>query len=206
MTQPHVTDGPGFVIQAGIRPDYLDAVAEGYWQAFAGKLRYPLGPKSKCIAFLRDVMNPACAISAVSDDGRLLGVAGLKSRQSGFVGGDFRDLVRAYGLLSAIVRSPLISLLERPVEDGILLMDGIFVTPDARGLGVGTALLSTIETYAAELGHGQVRLDVVDSNPRARSLYERQGFVAQSETSTGILAPLLGFRRATTMMKPVPAV
>lgn len=50
------------------------------------------------------------------------------------------------------------------------------VHADARGRGAGTSLLTAVEHGARELGCSYVTLEVDDSNPRARALYQRYGF------------------------------
>jgi ribosomal protein S18 acetylase RimI-like enzyme len=78
-------------------------------------------------------------------------------------------------------------------------MDGIAVDAAARGQGLGTALLTALKTRAAALGKATIRLDVIDTNPRARALYEREGFVAGQTEHLGPLRALFGFSAATTM-------
>jgi ribosomal protein S18 acetylase RimI-like enzyme len=39
-------------------------------------------------------------------------------------------------------------------------------------------LLAEVITFTATHEYRQIRLDVIDTNPRARALYERVGFVA----------------------------
>lgn len=56
-------------------------------------------------------------------------------------------------------------------------MDGIAVKQDMRGKGIGTKLLDELKQYARDNGFSSIRLDVIDTNPAARRLYERQGFV-----------------------------
>ena len=97
----------------------------------------------------------------------------------------------------------LISALERDIENARFLMDGIFVTPAARGRGVGTALLDAICLEAKARGYAEVRLDVIDSNARARALYERTGFVARGTKELGPLRYVFKFRSATTMVRSV---
>lgn len=75
-------------------------------------------------------------------------------------------------------------------------MDGIFVAERARGQGVGTLLLRAIKRKAEQQGFAQVRLGVIDTNPRARQLSERQGFRAVAVRNPGPLRRLFGFRRA----------
>lgn len=200
-------EGPRHDIQIipGLHPEHRSIAALGYWQAFAQKLRYPLGPQKKAVAFFERVIDPTHAISAVSADGAFLGVAGFKSASGAFVGGTFRDLSAIYGWIGAGLRGCLISMLERDCATGTLLMDGIFVDTQARGRGVGTLLLSAIEQHASATGYRDVRLDVIDTNARARALYERRGFQARSVTSLGPLRYVFGFAHATEMIKPVTA-
>ncbi len=63
-----------------------------------------------------------------------------------------------------------------------LLVD-ISVFPSLRGSGIGTALIRQSQQDAAALGRG-MRLHVQQSNPAARRLYERLGFVADGTEGT----------------------
>jgi len=179
------------------RPD----IAALYWEAFGQKLGRTLGPRDKALAFVAAVLDPSHAICARRADGTLLGVAGFKTSESALVGGDFSDLAAVYGLFGALWRVLLLGLLERDTEDRRFLVDGIFVAENARGQGVGSRLLDAIAQEAALRGYGEVRLDVVEGNDRARALYERSGFHAVGTQSMGPLARIFGFRSATTMVR-----
>jgi ribosomal protein S18 acetylase RimI-like enzyme len=65
---------------------------------------------------------------------------------------------------------------------------------------VGTRLLDAIAAEAVARGFREVRLDVVEENPRARALYERLGYRAVARHSTGLLRFVFRFRAATTMV------
>jgi ribosomal protein S18 acetylase RimI-like enzyme len=84
-------------------------------------------------------------------------------------------------------------------------MDGIAVAPDVRGRGVGSLLIEEVAAVAAEQHCREIRLDVIDTNPRARALYERRGFTAVRTERTPYLRRLLGFGAVTTMHRPVEA-
>ncbi len=116
------------------------------------------------------------------------------------MGGDLKELCSVYGVFGGTWRGLLLSVLERPLKSGTLLMDGIFVSPVARGQGVGSKLLSAIKEKAASLGCKTVRLDVIDVNSRARSLYEREGFVAENTSDIGFFRHIFGFQKSTTMV------
>ena len=61
-------------------------------------------------------------------------------------------------------------------------------------------MLEAIKTEAIARGQTQVRLDVIDSNHRARALYERQGFVAIGTECLSPMRHLFGFDHATRMV------
>jgi ribosomal protein S18 acetylase RimI-like enzyme len=103
----------------------------------------------------------------------------------------------------ALWRAGALWLLSREVDNDRFLLDGLCVDPAARGTGVGTALLVAITEEARARGYRGVRLDVVDTNPRARALYEREGFVALRTVEMGPLRHLFGFARSTTMIRAV---
>ncbi len=171
-----------------------------FWQAFKGKLHPVMKPKLKALRFLDMVADPAHAISAISRDGTLIGVAGFKTTKGSFIGGSLKQLCAVYGLLGGCWRGLVLSVLERPLQADTLLMDGIFVSETARGGGVGSALLSAIKEKAIACGCSKVRLDVIDTNPRARVLYERHGFISQDTSDIGPLRHIFGFQKATAMV------
>ncbi len=191
------------IITAGFADGERPEVARLYWEAFGGKLGRTLGPTPQALRFIAISLSPDHAVCARDGQGRLLGVAGFKTPDGALVGGTFRDMMRVYGLIGAAWRSGLLSLLVRDVENRRFLMDGLFVAPEARGQGVGSGLLEAIVAEAARRGYAEVRLDVIDSNPRARALYERCGFAAVGTQPMGWLGPLFGFRSATTMVRRV---
>ncbi|MDV7144666.1 GNAT family N-acetyltransferase [Tropicimonas sp. TH_r6] len=186
-------------IEAGFPETHRAQVAALFWEAFSGKLGRVLAPERKALVFIEATLTPDHALSAWSDRGELLGIAGVKTRHGGLISAEFRDMARVYGAIGAAWRGPLLDLMERPLQDGQLLMDGIFVTRAARGQGVGSALIDGVLAEARTRGMSEVRLDVIDINLRARALYESYGFAATDRVELGIFSRLFGFHHATTM-------
>ncbi len=189
-----------FTISRGFSDAERPRIAALYWEAFSAKLSFVMGPQDKALYFLERQVDPDYALVARDAGGAVQGLAGFKTAQGALVGGAMSDLVATYGWLSALWRAPLLSLVERDLSDGVLLMDGICVGVDARGCGLGTALLQAIKDEARARGKTAVRLDVIDTNPRARALYEREGFDAIGTETLGPLRPVFGFRSSTRML------
>ena len=171
-----------------------------YLAAFGGKIGPVLGRGDRARTFLADCINPAQALAAASRDGaQLLGVAGMRDQSGAFMGGGMEELSRHYGTVGGLIRGLTLSVLEREAAPGILQMDGICVAESARGRGVGTALLRAMAAEARSRGAHELRLEVIDTNPRAQALYARTGFREVKRTGIGPLRHLFGFRSAVTM-------
>ncbi len=190
-------------ITVGIPEANRGEAASLYWEAFGEKLGFVLGPKYRALIFITSVLRGDHGICAYDDNGRLLGVAGFKTPQGALVGGSFTDLRRVYGWVGAAIRIWLLGVLENDTENDRFLMDGIFVAPEARGRGVGTALLDAVCKEAKERGFREVRLDVIDTNPRARALYLHEGFEEVATHHLGLFRHAFGFSAATTMVRDI---
>lgn len=185
-------------IRYGFPNDQRAQVARLYWQAFGQKLGVVLGPDHKGCAFIEAILDSDYAISAINDAGEVLGVAGFKTSKGSLTGGTIADVFRHYGL-GTVWRLPLLAVLERPLQHDTLLMDGICVAAQARGRGLGTQLLRAIKAEAAKREKSLIRLDVIDSNPRAKKLYLSEGFEAKGISNTFPFHRIFGFRHAEQM-------
>nr|WP_307805398.1 GNAT family N-acetyltransferase [Streptomyces spirodelae] len=138
-------------------------------------------------------------------NGQLVGLAGYHLGGRALTGGSAAAVLRTYGHLRGLHRLLLLALFERHPAPGQLLMDGIAVDSGVRGRGVGSLLIEEVAAVAAEQDCREVRLDVIDTNPRARALYERRGFTAVRTEHTPWLRGLMGFGAVTTMHRTVGA-
>lgn len=190
-------------VEPGFRYDERPLAARLYWQAFGAKLGKVLGPDARATAFLETILNPEFALSARNSNGALVGLAGFKTEEGGLADGEFKHLVQGYGVFGAAWRAALLIPLERKVQPDVLQMDGICVDASARGQGAGTLLLDAITDLARTRGLREVQLDVIDTNPRARALYERCGFQHVRDEATGPLRHIFGFASAARMRRAV---
>ena len=188
-------------IRRGV-PGSLRAQATAlYCEALQAKLTPFLGPVERAARFLAPTMRADRAFIAI-DDTSILGIAGFQEDRTGLFDIGLAAFWREYGLSGPVRAIGLAALDRREVRD-TLLMDGIAVAAVARGRGIGTRLLAAVCDHARDLGKTGVRLDVVDTNPRARVLYEREGFIAVEQTGTGPFRAIFPFRTVTSMRKTV---
>lgn len=172
-----------------------------YDDAFRSKLRPAIPDDDARWAILEAGLRPEKSIAALEGE-RLLGIAGFHDDSGSLTSGITFGSIRArIGCIRSLRATAVFALLERKPEHGELLMDGIVVDQEARGRGVGTGLFGELEALARERGFARIRLDVVDTNPAARRLYERLGFEAVRTERIPFLQPLMGFAAATRMLK-----
>lgn len=69
---------------------------------------------------------------------------------------------------------------------------GMYVRPQARGRGVGEAIIEAVAGWAIQQGAAAVHLWVTETNKLARMLYERCGFTVTGERQPLPSNPALG--------------
>ncbi|MFC3476697.1 GNAT family N-acetyltransferase [Halobacterium litoreum] len=104
-----------------------------------------------------------------------------------------RDLVRQYvhadGCLVAEDAGVPVGFVMFHVETGLYdtdadrgVVDNVYVAPDARGDGVGSALLDRAEARLCEQGADVLAVEALWDNAAARRLYERRGYAPHRVT------------------------
>lgn len=68
-----------------------------------------------------------------------------------------------------------------PGDDGTPELISMWVSPAARGLGVGDRLVESVAQWAREHGAAELRLSVAEDNEKAAALYRRNGFADTGE-------------------------
>lgn len=190
-------------ISLGLPRALRTEAARIYWQAFGVKLMRVLGPDDRAVAFLERALRSEFCMIAQSADGRLVGIVGFQTRSGAFAGGSVEDMRAIYGRAGAMWRMAVLRMLATEIREHKFMIDGICVIENARGLGVGSALIDAISVEAASRGYTAIQLDVVDENTRARALYDRLGFVPLGSQNIGILQYLFRFKTVTSMIKPL---
>jgi ribosomal protein S18 acetylase RimI-like enzyme len=112
-------------------------------------------------------------------------------------------MVRVYGILGGILRMGGLAILHHTTSTDELYVDGVAVAHEMRGEGIGSHLFDLLERAASKKRIRTISLDVIDTNPRAKALYEHLGFVVMKSQT---LWPLnlfvkFPFSSATLMIK-----
>ncbi len=148
----------------------------------------------------------AAALYAVQR-GSVVGVTGLHYADRQFTRLKWAALRAEFGWLGGVFRK-LVAYIGEPsrVKEGELKIDAIAVHRAARGQGIGTLMMNAVFDYAAEHGFDVVKLEVIDTNPQARRLYERLGFEAVRTQNYGFITRRAGFTASTLMVKRVQEI
>ena len=187
-------------VSAGTPESVRHRAAQLYDVAFGSKSSLAVPDKKRRIDLLAKGLVLEHSISAIAN-GDLVGLAGFSTSDGSLTGGiEYRSLLSDLGFVGGNRAAAVFSLYDRQSREGELLMDGIVVDASCRGQGIGTRLFSCLIELARERGYSTIRLDVIDTNPGARRLYERLGFVAESTERFEFLRWLLGFGASTTMI------
>ena len=201
-------DDRPIAILRGLPHGYRDQAALLFDEAFGSKMGLALPDREKRLPLLARAIRADHAVVA-ERDGRLLGMVGLTAREGRYERGlidvpwDPRRNSDLLGLGGAVRAVLGLRLAEHKPRPGELYIDGIAVTPDARGEGVGTGLLDEAHAIAREGGFRWVRLDVVDTNARAQALYERLGYRVTRVQSFRHMERVVGFGGMVSMERLV---
>lgn len=186
--------------QVGIPETFRSDAVNLFEEAFGEKISVAIPDRSRRLKVLSDGLCLDYSVAALLD-GRLVGFAGFQLPNGTFTSGiTLKSLFRHLGVRGSFRAALILSLFHRKLKASELLMDGIVVSQDYRGLGIGTQILETMKAYASTNAYSTIRLDVIDTNLNAKRLYERSGFISIKTESFEFLRGMLGFGASTTMI------
>ncbi len=142
------------------------------------------------IGIIKASLNQAEGILYKEDD-TILGVAVFSTKQN--PGMEItKDMRKRLGLFSYHLYRWLFQS-EKLTDEGIIKLEMIATKTETRGKGVGTTLIHKMIEYAKRSEYNKITLEVVNTNPRAKALYERMGFTTYKHHHTGIFTRAFDF-------------
>lgn len=187
-------------------PELNMPAARLFVRGFHDKIRPIFGDAERSRRFVAANLDPRYCLAALSEQG-LVGILGVQTQGDGFLNVKREAMVTEYGWIRGSIKFTIYHRLSQVDAADEWYVDGLVVAEGMRGQGIGTGLLDLFERTARERGATMVSLDVVDTNPRAKALYERHGFMATKETSIRPFNRVfrLPYAAMTRMIKPLTA-
>jgi GNAT superfamily N-acetyltransferase len=189
-------------IRIGLPEHYRRQAAALCYEAFRAKFEPILGAVEHGVAILERGLEPALVVTALAQD-RLVGLVGLEYGERYFFNPRIVAFAREFGWLSGLLRCIIFSPFARHRRAGDLTVGAFAVDTPMRGKGIGTRLMEAVFDWACERGFRSLSLEVVDTNPAARRLYERLGFAPIQTQQLPYPFRRLGFSAVTTMIKEI---
>ena len=149
-----------------------------------------LGCNERIIELLRQIVDPNHCLTALRNQ-EPVGILGIQTSEGGFLNPTLKSLISEYGVISGFYKLTGLYLLDHVTAIDEWYVDGIAVAEERRGLGIGSELMLYFEKTAKEKGIRKLSLDVTNTNPRARALYERLGFVCEQADTYLAFQPYL---------------
>lgn len=151
-----------------------------------------LGEVDRALRVLTQHINFENCRTAFCND-QLVGILGLQTRAGGFWTPTRKSFIAEYGLIGGLIRYCGLFLLHHETKSDEWYIDGIAVKEEMRGLGIGTKLLGHLEEGARNNGIHKITLEVINTNPRAKALYQRFGFREINRTNLWPFNRIYGF-------------
>ncbi len=186
-------------------PDEFKASAMRlYFNSLKEKLGPILGDYNRAQKALESELSINYCLTAICDQ-KLVGVLGIQTDKGGFINPTLTKMIKVYGTFGGIFRMGGLALLHHKTASDELYVDGVAVANQMRGQGIGSHLFDMLEGIASKKRIRTISLDVIDSNSRAKALYERLGFVTIKQRTVWPwhLFFKFPFRSATLMVKMI---
>ena len=145
------------------------------YYAFEQKIRALIKSKEKALAIYNKSLKNDQVFYALLD-GNVVGLIGLQYKNRTFLEFKYRDLRKYFNPLQSYFIYKIYKLTSPKIKDDVLRIDSIAVDKSFRNLGIGTQLINKVFEFAKNKGIKKVILEVINTNPKAKALYERIGF------------------------------
>jgi ribosomal protein S18 acetylase RimI-like enzyme len=176
--------------------------AELFCDAFERKLRLLLPSRIKGIDLFEKIIIRKNAISAIYKN-ECVGIVALHHGKEGFINPKINVFIQTVGLIRGLRGYMVFRMMRKTIPDDELRIESFAVMSSYRGKGIGSLLLAEVDRIAKRNGYKTISLEVVNTNPDARRLYERKGFIEEKTTKYPILRNIAGFSAVTVMKKVI---
>lgn len=163
-------------IHTGVPPGLRRAAAGLYWRHFGRQILPVPVPARQGVALILAAMCPAQALVALSPQGALLGLAGLRDARGGFLDPGAGHFVAVWGRTGGRLRHLATALYRPGPGTADLVLDGLATHPRWRRRGVARALVQAAMAEARAQGRPALRVEVEAGNHAALAAWRALGF------------------------------
>jgi ribosomal protein S18 acetylase RimI-like enzyme len=163
-------------IKLGIPEELRHQAAVICCEGFLSQIEWLFGSKQKAIAVVEHSFDGELGLTA-QVQGQLVGFVGLRYENRPFLQFDRSHCIRELGLLRGLLAFWVFNNISptKPLADELYIAV-LVVDASIRGKGIGSSLMQAAFEVAQQNQCHSVVLDVANTNPNARRLYERLGF------------------------------
>jgi len=188
-------------LRFGVPQNQRVKLASILYDAFGSKFNKFYGNENKVIEFISKSLRNDRTIIA-QKNGKTVGFVGLEHKKKSFIDPSLTQTFHTFGLVSPIAMFVTrLFVLANNTKTKELHLESIAVSKKEQNKGIGSKLLKFVLNYARSEGFSQIKLEVVETNPRARQLYESFGFEeVKAQKIPYPLSFLMGFGSITEMV------
>ena len=189
---------PEIIITNKVNDEQFAQALEIYYNAFEQKIRPLLKPKEKAICIYSYAIHPNRVYYALKN-GKTAGIIGLQYDDLDFLSYRFDFIKRQYSFFRSLYLYIILNIMKMKLEEYTIRIDSIAVDDQCRGQGIGKILIDKVIEIAKNRGFKEIILEVVNTNPRAKKLYEKMGFKEKKHIKFYFLTRSFGFTSAYVM-------
>jgi len=180
------------IITDKINQNQLSQALDIYYFAFRRKIRALIKIKEKALAIHKKSLNSDRVLYALSGS-RVVGVLGLHYDNKNFMEIKYKYLREHFNPIQSYFIYFIYKIMSPKLNSDVIRIDSIAVDEDIRGKGIGSLLIKKVFEFAKDKGFKEIILEVVDTNPKAKKLYERLGFKEKKQVKFYFTQRVAGF-------------
>jgi ribosomal protein S18 acetylase RimI-like enzyme len=162
-------------IQLGVPRNQRIRVARIFCETFQDKIRLIFGSNKKAQLLIASSIQNDRILVALKEN-VVVGFAGLQYSNKSYSDPSPNQIIRIYGLETIrVFLFIIINFLNKPKSHQIHL-ETLAVLGQEQNKGIGTKLVESTIKLAETKNFSQVRLEVIGTNQKAKSFYEKIGF------------------------------
>ena len=156
------------------------------------KLLPVLGEKKKALLLLQKSYSPKKCFF-IKEKNSIVAFLAFKIEKNSFINPSLANFTDVYGVLG-FIKALTFEIIEHKVKTEEIHIEAIAVDSIFRGKGLGSNLIQHFFNYAVKNSYKIASLEVVDTNKKAFSLYEKLGFNVKKKSSIKFLRLFFSFK------------